>query len=262
MASSNYSALSRFLRRLLRRSILGVEEQNAILNLRSHAAQVQKNERIVSPGETIDQACLVVDGMIGRFDQMLDGRRQTVAFHLPGDMCDLHSVVSPTVGWGLEAITTTTILWIPHPDLTALVEKYPAIAMAFWRDTTTDASILAKWASNLGRRAAPARLAHLLCELGLRAEQASLGSRNDFPLEATQIQLADALGLTPVHINRTMQFLKREQLVHTVGGVVYVPDFDRLACLADFDPTYLLLDHRDDDADTAPAGAVKGVRNA
>jgi CRP-like cAMP-binding protein len=92
----------------------------------------------------------VVEGLVGRFDQMKDGRRQISALYIPGDMCDLHSTVMPVAGWGLEAITTTTVLHVPHYDLRNLATEFPNVALAFWRDTTADASVLAKWVGNSG----------------------------------------------------------------------------------------------------------------
>ena len=157
MTTSNHTPLRRFLDRLLRRSSLFEAEQRGILNLPSHASQVAAHRDIVSPGQRVDHACLVVDGLAARFDQMRDGQRQITALHIPGDMCDLQSVVAPTAAWGIAALTTTTVLHIPHRDLRALATSHPAIALAFWRDTTADASVLAKWLGNLGRRDARAR---------------------------------------------------------------------------------------------------------
>jgi CRP-like cAMP-binding protein len=241
MTSSNHAPLKHFVDRLLRRSTLGPQEQQAILNLRSHAVQARAHRDIVSPGDTVDHACLVVEGLVARFDQMSDGRRQIVAFHIRGDMCDLHSVPVPTAGWGLEALTTTTLLYIAHADLWGLVTGYPSIALAFWRDTTADGSILAKWTGNIGRRDAQSRIAHLYCEMALRAEEAGLGSRTHFLFEATQNQIADAMGLTSVHVNRMLQALRRSGAVRTEGRMVHVEDWERLASMADFDPEYLLL---------------------
>ena len=242
MANSNCNALARFLERLLLRSTLSAKEQEAILAVRSHASQVAAHRDIVCPGQKVDHACLVVDGLAARFDQMQDGQRQFTAFHIPGDMCDLQSVVAPVAGWGIQAVSTTTVLHIPHGDLRSVAMKYPAIAMAFWRDTTTDASVLAKWVGNLGRKNATARLAHLLCEIGIRMEQAGLGSRTEYPLPATQEQLADALGLTAVHTNRTLQMLRAEGLVRAERRMVYVANWERLASIAEFDPEFLLIE--------------------
>ena len=239
--ASNQSALSRFVSRLLRRSALDAEEQNAILGLSSQTQQFRTNFDIVTPGETVRHSCLIAHGFAARYDQMADGQRQLTAFHIEGDMCDLHSAVCPTAAWGMLALTTTTVLQVPHAEITQIASDYPAIALAFWRDGTVDASILAKWVGNLGRRDARARVAHLLCETGLRMELAGLASRDHFWFDITQSNLADAVGLTAVHVNRTLQALRAKGLIRTLSHTIYVDDWGRLADVAEFDPDYLLL---------------------
>jgi CRP-like cAMP-binding protein len=234
-------ALQRFLERLLTRSALSAEEQQAVLNLQFRTVQYRPRADIVSPGQTVAHSCLVSKGLVGRFDEMRDGKRQIVAFHIPGDMADLHSVVAPTAAWGLAALTPTTALNISHSQLRSLATAYPNLATAFWRDCVADGSILAKWVGNLGRQDARARLAHLLCEMGMRFESAGLGTRTCFIFDATQEQLADALGLTAVHVNRTMQALRRENLIVTRSHTIEVTDWNGLAGAADFEPAYLLM---------------------
>jgi CRP-like cAMP-binding protein len=241
MSAGNH-ALQRFLARLLSRSTLSAEEQRAILDLPCRVTKVPARRDIVSPGERVDQACLVGKGLVARFDQMRDGQRQIAAFHIAGDMCDLHSVVAPVAGWGIAAMAPSTLVFVPHPSLRDLAMRYPAVAMAFWRDGTADGSILAKWVGNLGRQDARARLAHLLCEFGIRFERAGLGTRTCFTLDLTQEQMADALGLTAVHVNRTIQRLRGEGAITTLNRTVEVADWRRLVEIADFDPAYLLFD--------------------
>jgi len=240
--TSYRSELSRFLNRLLRRSVLDYEERNAILSLSGRVEQFRPNFDIVSPGNTVDHSCLIGRGLAARYDQMANGQRQLNAFHIEGDMCDLHSLVCPTAAWGITAMTTTTVLQVPHVELRNIIASYPAVALAFWRDGTADASILAKWIGNLGRRDARARVAHLLCEMALRTEAAGIGSREHFWFAVTQNNLADAVGLTPVHVNRTMQVLRRERLIRSSSHYVYIDSWSRLVDVADFDADYLLLD--------------------
>jgi CRP-like cAMP-binding protein len=239
MADPPPEALRLFLDRLLLRSPLSEEEQAAILALPTRQQEVAPGEDLVVPGEETVCSCLVAAGLMSRFDTMRDGRRQIVAFYLPGDMCDLHSVAVPTSGWGLEALTRSIVLLIPHDSLRKLVAD-PNMALAFWRDTTADGSILAKWVGNLGRKQAIPRLAHLFCEMGVRTEKAGLGTRTDFQLPITQAQLADAAGLTPVHLNRTLKALKAEGVTFT-GRRVGIADWNRISAMAEFDPAYLLL---------------------
>ena len=241
MLNSHDSAIELFLKRLLLRSRLSIDEQEAILALKGHAIQVDGRRDVVRPGDKVDHACLVVRGLAARFDQMADGQRQITAFYIAGDMCDLHSVPVAVAGWGIEALATTTIVKVPHSELLAIATRHPAIAFAFWRDTTADASILAKSVSNLGRRNAQARLAHLICEMGIRMEQTGLGTRTEFAFQAIQAQLAEALGMTDVHMNRSIQGLRREGLLRTENRIYYVEDWDRLASIAEFSSDYLLI---------------------
>jgi CRP-like cAMP-binding protein len=239
MADFRRDGLEMFLNRLLRRSRLTDDEQAAILGLSGRAEKVAAGRDVIVPGESTDQSCLVVKGLMSRFDVLLDGRRQTVALHIPGDMCDLHSVPVPTSGWGLEALTPSTLVFIPHEELRALIRD-PGLALAFWRDTTVDGSILAKWVANLGRKQAAPRLAHLFCEIGVRMEQAGLGARSEFTLPMTQTQLADVVGLTSVHLNRTLKALAPRGVTFA-RKTVKIEDWNALAHMAEFDPAYLLL---------------------
>lgn len=233
------SALQPFLNRLLDRSYLGEEERRAVLSLRGQSSQVRANFDFVSPGEVANYSWLVVDGLVGRFGRWIDGRRQITAFHVPGDMCDLHSMVFPRVGWSIKALTPTTMLKLPHGELRRITSEYPAIAEAFWRDCVVDASILSQWVVNVGRRDARARLAHLLCEMAIRMEQAALGSRTSFEFCVTQAQLADAVGLTSVHVNRVLQSLRREAVVEVRHREVRVLDWKRLVSAGEFHDGYL-----------------------
>ena len=236
------SALERFVDRLRLRSDLSKEEVGTILALPGREVRSKARTVIVRPGQTIDFACLVVQGVVGRFDQLLDRTRQITALHIPGDMCDLHSVAVPHAGWGIEALTASITIRIPHEALRNIAAAHPAIALAFWRDTIADASILAKWVSAIGRRKANARLAHLICEMGVRMERAHLGRRTRFRLPLTQTQLADVLGLTLTHVHSCLTALRREGVLDINGYDFNVNDLDHLVEIAQFDPAYLLLD--------------------
>ena len=236
------SPLERFLSRLRRRSALSEREAEAILALDGRLLDTAAREVLVRPGQTVDEACLVVRGMLARFDQLCDGTRQITALHIPGDMCDLHSVAFPHAGWGIAALPGSTTLQIPHRQLLDLIRDYPGIALAFWRDTVADASILAKHVAVLGRRKAKARLAHLICGMGLRMEQAGLGTRTRFSLPLTQAQLADVLGLTLTRVHSCLTALQRERRIDRQGSQIEVIDLPYLENIAQFDRRYLLLE--------------------
>ena len=241
MASTDTSALQLFLNRLIRRSRLTEQEQEAILGLPAKPVQVQANRDVVRMGDVVDHAYLVVDGLVAQFDQTSQGARQITALFIPGDMPDLHSVVHPQVGWALQALTTTTLVTVPHMALRSIAARHPAIAEAFWRDGIVDAAILSQWVVNLGRRDAQQRMAHLFCELAVRYEQIGTKRTDAFPFPITQAQLADVLGLTAVHVNRVLQKLRTEGVV-LEHRMMQILDWKRLASLGDFDGIYLQTD--------------------
>ena len=232
------SDLQPFLDRLTGRSVLSEREQRQILDLPIRVRQVRPNEDFVRLGERVDHACLVAEGLVGRFDQNALGDRQITALHIKGEMPDLHSVVQPTATSALQALTTSTIIAVPHQALHAATTAYPAIAEALWRDTMVDAMILAQWVVNVGRRDARSRLAHLLCEMACRYRQTPRDGRVVFPLAMTQTQLADATGLTAVHVNRTLKALERIGTVFR-HKTVRIDDWDTLVEIGDFDRGYL-----------------------
>jgi CRP-like cAMP-binding protein len=242
MADTGTVALTRFLRRLDLRSRLGADEQDALLAVRRSARAVSAYTDIVRLGEHVDHICLVAEGYVGRFDQIASGARQIVAIHIPGDMADLPSVVSPKAGWALQSLTPATIVSIPHEAIRALTRRYPALTEAFWRDCVVDGSIFAQGIVNVGRRDAEMRLAHLLCELSMRLDAAGLGTRLSFPLPLTQAVIADALGLTQVHVNRTFKRLRDAGILSIASRSITIHDWDRLARQGEFDATYLLMD--------------------
>jgi CRP-like cAMP-binding protein len=232
--------IQRFLNRLTRRSVLSNEEQAAILALPAHAEQVRSNRDFVPLGVKVDHACLIVGGLVGRFGQNAEGNRQITAIHIPGDMADLHSVVQPQPSTALQALSVATIVRIPHRALRMLSARYPAIAEALWRDCMVDSAILSQWIVNVGRRDAKQRIAHLICEMATRISGSHARDGFVFDLAITQTQLADATGLTAVHVNRTLQMLRGKGIIEwSRSNVVRIPKWDALASMADFDEDYL-----------------------
>jgi CRP-like cAMP-binding protein len=238
MSQPNRPDLQRFLNRLTRRSVLSDVEQQAILGLGGYAEQVRSNRDFVRLGERTDHASLIVAGFVGRFDQNAEGQRQITALHMPGDMADLHSVVQPEATSALSALSTATIVRIPHGQVRSVAATYPALAEALWRDCMVDAAILSQWVVNVGRRDARARISHLLCEVATRLGAAPARGEIMFPFPVTQAQLADMTGLTAVHVNRTVQGLRAEGLADIRHNAT-IYEWDALARAGDFDPDYL-----------------------
>jgi CRP-like cAMP-binding protein len=136
------------------------------------------------------------------------------------------------------------VAFIPHRNVRELIRSHPVIADAFWRDTLVDAAVFREWMVGLGRRSAYTRMAHLFCELMMRYRAIGLASDDSFKLSANQAELGDALGLSTVHVNRTLMNLRGDRLITLEGGVLSVLDWERLKEAAEFDLTYLHLEDR------------------
>jgi len=242
MTTPQGAALQLFVNRLASRSFLTDAEKSAVLGLSGRTKQVKAHVDFVAYGEVVDHSCLVVEGCVGRFGQSRDGSRQITCLYIPGDVADLPSVMSPKSGWGLSALTGTTILRIPHGDIRSLAARHPGVAEALWRDCVADGSIFSEWVVNVGHRDALARLAHLFCEMAIRFEQAGKGNRQSFRLPITQADLADATGLTTVHVNRMLRELRTRAVAEMRSGAVTIQDWNELVAIGEFDPTFMLLD--------------------
>ncbi len=228
--------------RLDKRSPLSEAEQRQVLDWPVRESAARANHEVIRVGERVDHACFVVDGLLGSCDLNARGDRQITALHIAGDMPNLHSVTLRETSLALFALTTTTMLFVPHEAIRASARNFPALAEALWRDCMVDAMILAQWVVNVGRRQSSARIAHLLCEMACRYKAPRSG-RVVFHLPMTQEHLADATGITPVHVNRTLRAL---QAIGTTfhHGTVRVQDWDALKKAGEFDDAYLHLDER------------------
>jgi CRP-like cAMP-binding protein len=254
MFQRNTPNLQLFLDRLTRRSMLTRAEQDAVLGLPVQAIQAPAGRDFVRLHEKVDHACFIVDGLVGRFDQTSDGKRQITALHIAGDMPDLLSVVQPAATSALQALSTATILQVPHSALRAVAAQYPSLAEAFWRDCMVDSMILAQWVVNVGRRNAQARIAHLFCEMAVRYFADTSRPEIRYDLRMSQDQLADSTGLTAVHVNRSLMAL-REKGISFQQRTVRIEDWKRLTQIGDFDAGYL-------QADIEPSARIRIVKPA
>ena len=237
------SELRLYLKRLTARSTLSDVELSALSALPTIRQELPAKFDIVHVDQETSHSCLVVAGLVARFGQLRNGARQTTAFHIPGDMADLHSAVRPMGIGGLQTLSPSVILRIPHDAIQALAARFPAVGQALWRDCMLDTAVLMEWVVNIGRRDAASRLAHLFCELAIR-----YGNEPQPPLEfrfpVTQEQLAEAVGMTGVHVNRVLGTLRNARLVTFLNRTVRIHDWRALVAFGDFDAAYLLADTR------------------
>lgn len=238
---SNALGLSRWLDRLGSRSSWSAEEEGAILTLPGTLERIAPNRDFVRLGERVDNSCLIVSGLAGRFARTRNGERLITALHIPGDMADLHSVPVPIATAALNALTETMILRIPHAALRTLGQQMPRIAEAFWRDSVVDAAIISEWALRNARLSAKARIAHLICEFSWRFEVGREGDRVTFGWPLNQSHLADMTGLTTVHANRMLRELREDGILRIKDRRAEILDWKKLRSIAEFDEQYLQL---------------------
>ena len=227
--------------KLGRRDMLSEAEQAVLeaapFTVKSYAA----GEEIVREGSVNEHSCLILQGWASRTKQLRDGRRQITAFQLVGDFVDLHSLLLKPMDHSIVAVTPCRLALVHHSVLRDITERHPHLTRMLWLDTLIDAAIHREWLVALGRLPAAGHLAHLLCELYLRLEVVGEARDRSFQFPVTQPLLADALGLSTVHVNRVVQELRRENLVAWRGARITLLDFDRLKEIAEFDPDYLNL---------------------
>jgi CRP-like cAMP-binding protein len=197
---------------------------------------------IVREGERPKDVQLVVAGWACRYKQLEDGRRQVVSFFLPGDICDLNVFILREMDHSIGSITDVAIADLSRDFFEEISAGYPRIVTALWWESLVDAAIQREWTLNLGQRTALERMAHLLCEMFFRLRLAGLtnGDSCDFPL--TQADLADASGLSKVHVNRTLQELRSANLIVLKGRTLVVPDLRRLMDAGLFNANYLHME--------------------
>ncbi|MGN6101637.1 MAG: Crp/Fnr family transcriptional regulator [Devosia sp.] len=121
--------------------------------------------------------------------------------------------------------------------------RHPRLRQALWWDWLVKLAIQREWTLNVGRRDAFERLAHLFCELYFRLEAVGMTEGPSVQLPLTQTDLAEATGLSAVHINRTLQEMRSAGLVILRDHVLTIPDLPALQVAAMFNPAYLHLDH-------------------
>lgn len=223
---------------------LSDEQRQAIERLPVRTHTLAARQDIVRDGDKPSHCCLILDGWACRYKLLGDGRRQILSFHIAGDVPDLQSLHIHTMDHSLATVTKATVAFIPHESLRDLTLRHPSIGALLWRDTLIDAGIFRAWMVGMGRRSAFEQVAHLFCEMYLKLQAVGLAEHYRCPLPLTQIDLADALGLTSVHINRVLKEMRGRTLITLHDHTLVINAWDELLRVSEFDPTYLHLERR------------------
>jgi CRP-like cAMP-binding protein len=232
-----------WIRKLGQFSELDDNEKSAL----EHAAgartrRLAPREDIVRQGDHLQHVNLMLDGWACRYKVLEDGRRQVMAFLIPGDMCDLRMYLLRRMDHSIGVLSHATVVELPMDAVAELTTTYPRLRDAFHWNSLVEEASAREWIVNLGRRNATERMAHLFCELFIRLKAVGLVDGMTFEFPVTQELLSDAVGLSAVHVNRTLMDLREARLVSLKGRTLTILDVDRLKAAGLFNADYLHLD--------------------
>ena len=235
---------SALVRRLNTLADLDAEDRSRIADLCKDIWQIPRRSHVAKEGDRPEYVHVMLSGWGARYKTLRDGSRQIVDFLIPGDFCDLHVTLVRAMDHGIVALTPCKVARIHEEQIAQLTSENSRVVRAMWWSTLVDQAILREWVLNVGRRDAYERVSHLLCEMHFRMKRVGLVENDRLALPLTQEELADATGLTAVHLNRTLQRLRREKLIEMASGWLTLLDAPALQEAAGFDPSYLHIKRR------------------
>jgi len=213
-----------------------------LLKLPSITRAFADGQFVARDGDRSLQSAVILSGFLYR-QKSVRMRSQILSFYVPGDMPDVQTLHFPMMDHDLISAGPSTVAFIPNSVLIKALDQSRSLTHIFWRETLIDAAIFREWVTNLGSRDALSRTAHVICELATRLATVGLVRDGVFSVPFTQQQMADATGLSVVHTNRTIQELRRRNLIAWGSRVIAIFDRRELDEVADFDAAYL---HRGD----------------
>ena len=228
-----------FIARLEALVSLSTRDKDALLAAASIVRLFPAQTDLAREGDKATHVHVLLDGFACRYKLVESGKRQIVYYLVPGDLCDSHASCLEIMDHSILTLAESKIALIPRETVHALFEEHPAIVGAFLCSSLVSDSISRAWLANMGRRSPESRIAHLFCEMLLRLRSVGLADGNKFYFPITQADLGDTMGLSTVHVNRTLQMLKEKKLLTNKRGFFEIFDLQRLTDFCDFDPSYL-----------------------
>lgn len=221
-------------------AVVGLSEQDQVRlgSMPNTVKTFADGDIVLRQGDRSFQCAVVMSGFLST-QRVVCERNQISSFFVPGDMPDLNTLHLSLIDRDLCSVGASTLAFIPHSHLRQMLMDSPGLTNAFWRETLIHAAVYREWVENLGSRAALPRVAHLFCELATRLQVVGMLDNDSFRLPCTQRDLADACGLSTVHINRTIRELRRMGLIEWRGQIVTLFRRKELEEVADFSADYL-----------------------
>jgi CRP-like cAMP-binding protein len=237
---------------------LAEDDRRAILALPSEVRELPRLRDVLRTGDHPTQVVVVLDGFLYRHTIGHNGARQIHSFYMAPEAPCLETLYLDVMDNNLGATADTRIGLIPHADIYRIIDERPGIRKLMWRQTLVQAAIFRQWLMRNSTMPAHSAMAHFFCEMFTRARAARSIDGDRCALPITQEMLADSLGVTSVHANRTLMTLRETGAVEWRSGTLEIRDWDRLSVIGQFDPAYLHLHCLD--IDSAPARERIGLR--
>jgi CRP-like cAMP-binding protein len=253
-------AINAFTRKLERWEHLSKLDQATLETISGRVESVERHQQLIREGDDPRIVFLLLEGWAIRYKVLPNGKRQIVAILLPGDLCDIHVFILDHMDHGIAMLTEGNIVRIAKDAMLAVIDENPAIARALWWTTLVDEAVLREWLVNVGGRDAYARVAHLICELHVRMGNVGLVTDGEMRLPLTQTDMGEALGLTPVHVNRMLRQLRLNGLITFKSFRLDILDLDGLIDAAGFRPGYLHGKRPERTLGNARQHAIAGVK--
>ncbi len=230
---------NRFVEKMSGLAELGPHDVAALEAVTAHPRRYAARQDLIREGDEPGPMFVVLEGWACRYKILPGGTRQIMAFLMPGDACDLHIKLLAEMDHGIQAITPAMVATVARATMQTMMHEHPNIARAMYVAQLIDEGIMRAWIVSMGRRSSIERVAHLVCELYLRARNIGLTHDDEFALPLSQLVLADALGMTAVHINRVLKELRLTGAMAMSRGSVSILNPKQLFQLAGFDENYL-----------------------
>ena len=221
------------------RDALSEEERQVIEDAVSTVRQVPARMPVMRRGDLVSTSAMLIEGFMCRYLDDREGYRQLVSMHVPGDFVDLHGFPMKRLDHDIATLGPCTVAYFEHARLAEIIAEHPRLTRWLWFSTLLDAAIHREWIFRMGRLGADGRVAHFFCELNARLEMVDLAKDGRFALPATQADVAEACGITGVHVNRVLRLMRERGLLLFRGGEVQMLNVPGLTALAEFDPAYL-----------------------
>ncbi|MBT9370941.1 Crp/Fnr family transcriptional regulator [Rhizobium sp. CSW-27] len=226
---------------LEQRDRLSDAEKASLRAILTRERRVAAQEDIVMEGDRPTTSSLLLEGFAARYNMTGEGQRQLTSLHVPGEFIDLHAFLAKTMDHGIVALSPCRIAMAEHSAMRDITERTPHVARLLWLDTLIQGAISRQWIVAMGRRSRAAHLSQIICELYMRLQIVDQIEDDSFHFPLSQLQMADIMGLSLVHMNRVIQELRAAGFISWTRERIAIHDWERLKAFAGFDPTYLHL---------------------